>query len=116
MIGTEPLRINFDKIDGLIRVFDETRFLVLLGAEKHDFIYSRIRYLIGVRMVITYLISHNYAKIKVDSYDSLTLEKTVTSHHAILLIKSVFNKNKNNNYYNIPLEKGSYQSSKNNDI
>ena len=40
--------------------------------------FHRIRYLIGVKSVITYVISHNYAKIKVDSYDSLTSEKTMT--------------------------------------
>ena len=29
----------------------------------------------GVKSGITYVISHNYARIKVDSYDSLPLEK-----------------------------------------
>ena len=39
---------------------------------------------------ITYVISHNYAKIKVDSYDTLPLEKTTTFHSdIIILIKSV---------------------------
>ena len=35
------------------------------------------RYLVGVKVVksITYIISHSYAKIKVDSYNSLPLEK-----------------------------------------
>ena len=42
---------------------------------------------------------HNYAKIKTDSYDS----------YVIILIKSVFNKNQNRYYYNILLEKSSYQ-------
>ena len=28
-----PLRIRFDKIDGFIRVYDETRYLVLFGTE-----------------------------------------------------------------------------------
>ena len=30
-----------------------------------------MRYLIGVKSGITYVISHSYAKIKADSYDSL---------------------------------------------
>ena len=58
--------------------------------------------------------SHNYSKIKVDSYDSLPLEKTLTFHNVIILIKSIWNKDKNNCYYNIFLEKVSYQSPKNN--
>ena len=88
-----------------ISVYDGTRYLVLFGSEKYDFLYNRIRYLIGVKIGITYVISHNYAKIKVDSYDSLPLEKAMTFHNVIILIKSVFNKNENIYYYNIFLEK-----------
>ena len=51
--------------------------LLLFGSEKYDFIYNMIRYLISVKSGITYVISHNYAKIKVDSYNSLPLEKTM---------------------------------------
>ena len=53
-------------------------------------------------------ISHNYAKVKVDPYDSLYLEKTMTVH-VIIPIKSVFNKDKNSCYYNIFLEKVLYE-------
>ena len=75
LINAIPLRIRFDKRDGFIRVYDGTRYLVLFGSKKHYFIYKRIRYLTGIKSDITYVISHNYAKIKVDSYDSLSLEK-----------------------------------------
>ena len=98
MIDAKFLRIRFDKIDGFIIVYDEIRYLVLFGKEKHDFIYSRIRYLIGVKNGITNDISHNYAKTKVDLYDFLPLEKTVTFHNV-----------NNNYYYNIFLEKASYK-------
>ena len=30
LIGTKPLRIRFDKIEGFIRIYDGTRYLVLL--------------------------------------------------------------------------------------
>ena len=40
-------------------------------------------------------------KIKLDSYDPSPLEKTMTFRNVITLTKSVWNKNKNNNYYNI---------------
>ena len=76
MIGAKPLRIRFQKVNGFIGVYDGTRYLVLFGDEKYDFIYNRIIYLIGVKSGITYVISHNYAKIKVDSYDSLPSEKS----------------------------------------
>ena len=81
--------------------------MVLLGSEKYDFIYNRIRSLIEVKSGITYVISHNYAKIKANSYDSLPLEKTMTFHNVIIIVKSVFNKDKNNYYYIILLEKAS---------
>ena len=96
LIDAKPLRIRFDKIDGFIRVYDGIRYLVLLGSEKYDFIYNRIRYLIGMKSGITYAMSHNYAKIKVDLYDSLSLEKTIIFHNAIILVKSVFYKDRNN--------------------
>ena len=68
-----------------------------------------MRYFIGVKTGITYVISHNYGKIKVDSSDSLPLEKTLSLHNNIMFIKSVFNKDKNNHYYDIFLGYGSYK-------
>ena len=59
--------------------------------------------------------SRNYAEIKIDSYDSLTLEKALTLHNIIILIKSVFNKNQNQYYYNISLRKCSCQLAENDD-
>ena len=103
-MGAKPFRIRFDKVDGFIRVYDGTRYSVLFGDEKYDFISTRIRYLIGVKSGIAYVISHNSAKIRVDSYDSLPLEKSLTFHNVIILIKSVFNKDTNRYYYNMFLE------------
>ena len=74
------MHIRFNNIEGFIRVYDGTRYLVLFGDEKYYFLYNRIRYLTGVKIGITYVISHNYAKIKVDSFDSLPLEQNVTFH------------------------------------
>ena len=66
-IDSKPLHLRFDKIDGFIRVHDRTRYLVLFGSEKDDSIDDRIRYLVSVTSGITYIISHNYAAMKVDS-------------------------------------------------
>ena len=70
-IGVKLLRIKFNKVDWFIRVYDGTRYLVLFGGEKYDFIYNRIRHLIEVKSGIKCVISHNYAKKKVDLCDSL---------------------------------------------
>ena len=66
----------------------------------------------GLKNGITYVFSHNYAKIKADSYDSLPFEKTLTLHNAIICIKLVFNKDQNHYYYDRFLEKYSYQLAK----
>ena len=58
---------------------------------------------------ITDSINHNFGKIRIDSYNSLPIEKILTFHNVIILIKSVVNKNKNKYYYNIFLEKGLYK-------
>ena len=85
-----------------------TRYLVLFGAEKYDLIYNRIIYLIRVKCGIACVTSQNYAKIKIDSYDSLPLKKTLAFYNVIILNKSVFSKDKNNYYNNIFLGKVSY--------
>ena len=87
MVGAKLLRIRFNKVERLIRVFAGITCLVLFSPEKYDFIYNRIRFLIGVKSSITYVISHNYAKIKNGLYDFLPLEKTLTLHNVIILLK-----------------------------
>ena len=74
-IDSKPLHIRLDKVDGFIRIYDETRYLALFGSEKYDAIYSRIRYLISLKSSITYIFSHYFTKIKLNLYDSLSIEK-----------------------------------------
>ena len=112
MIGTKPLRIRFGRVNGFIRVYDGTKYLVLFGLEKYDTIYNRIRYPMWVKSGITYVIPYNYERIKVDSYDFLPLEKTLTLYNLIIDIKSVFNKDQDHYYYNTFLEKCCYQLAK----
>ena len=61
-----------------------------------------------VKKVVLDVISNNYARIKIDSFDGLSLEKALP-FHVIILIKSVFNKDQNYCYYNVFLEKCSYK-------
>ena len=72
-IGSKPLRITYSKVDGFIRVYVGSRYFVLFDPEEYDAIYNRTRYLIGLKSGIIYVFIHYYAKIKVDSSDSLTL-------------------------------------------
>ena len=46
---------------------------------------------------------------KNDKYYPQIIEKILTFHNVIILIKSVVNNNKNEYYYNIFLEKGLYK-------
>ena len=77
------------KIDGIIRIYDRTRYLTLFGSEEYEAIYNRIRDLISQKSGIRYIFSHYFAKIKVDSYDSLPIEKRMNLHNVII---SVLNK------------------------
>ena len=95
LIGAKPLCVRFDKVNEFIRVYDGIKYLVIFGDEKHDFIYSRIRYLIVVKSGIAFVTAHNYVKIKADSYDSLSFKKKFTFHNVIILIRSIFDEDKN---------------------
>ena len=84
LFGSKPLRIRFNEGDGFIKVYGGTMHLVLFGTKKYDAIYNRIRYLISQKKVVfTYVIYHNNAKIKIYSHDSLLLEKTLILHNFI---------------------------------
>ena len=78
LIGSTPLRTRFDiKIDGITRIYERTRYLTLFGSIKYDAFKDKIRYLITIKSCMTYTIFHYFAKIKVDSYDSLPIEKDI---------------------------------------
>ena len=104
LTGAEALRIRFDKIHEFIRVYDETRYLTLFGSEKYDVIYNRIWYLVAVKSDITNVFSHYHITMKVNSDDSLPIEKTLTLQNVIILISSVLNKDQNYYYDNILLK------------
>ena len=91
--GAKPLCIMFDKIDGLIKIHDKIRYLVLFDCSYCDKICDKIKYLIGEKSGITDSISDNCAGIRIDSYNSLSIENILT-FHVIILIKSVVNRNK----------------------
>ena len=88
-----------------------------------DFIHDKVRYLvlfdysychkicdkINGKSAITNSINHNFVRIRINSFNYLSIEKIFTFDNVIILIKSVVNKNKNEYYYTMFLEKGSYK-------
>ena len=73
----------------------------------YDEICNRIKYLISEKSGIIDSISYNFAKFRIDSYNSLSIVKISTFHNVIIIIKSVVYENKNKYYYTIFSEKGS---------
>ena len=53
--------------------------------------FTRELDILSQKSEITYAFSHNYARIKINSYDSLPLEK-ILNFQVTILIKSSFNK------------------------
>ena len=64
---------------------------------KNHMCYYFHNNLVSLKSGVIYIFSHYFAKIKVDSYDSLPVEKTLTAYKVIIVIKLVLNKD--NNYY-----------------
>ena len=88
-MGAKPLRIRFDKIDGFIKINDKIKHLVLFDYSYCDKIRHKFRYLIREKSGITDSINHNFAKLRINSYDSLPVEEILIFHYMIILIKSV---------------------------
>ena len=107
IMGLQSFRIGFDEIDGLIKSYNGIRYLVLFGHLWYDEIYDSIGYkskvLVIMKKGFKNSIDHNFARITIDSYSSLPIEKILTFHNVIILIKSTVNNNENY-YYNIFLE------------
>ena len=97
-MSAKSLHITFDKIDEFIKIYEGTGYFVLLGSERYDAISDRIRYLVGEKSGITFSISYNFAKVRIHSYNFLSIEKILSFHIVIILIKLVVNTNKNNYY------------------
>ena len=104
----KPLPIRFSKIYGFIKsIDDKIKHQVLFNYGLLEIICDKIKYLASKKSVITNSINYNFGKIKIDSCNSLPIKKILTFHNLKILIKSVVNKNENNYYYNMFLEKGS---------
>ena len=95
--GPKPLRIRFDKIDRFIRVCGgEFRHLLLFDYGFFDKICDKIKYLVNEKSDVTDSINHNFRKIRIDSYNSLSIEKILTFHN---FLEKVSYKNKSDTRY-----------------
>ena len=83
------MRIRFDKIDGFIKIYDETKYFTLFGFEIFDTIYDRTRYFLSLKSSITYSFSHCFVEIKVDYFDSSPIEKILALDNVKIYIKTI---------------------------
>ena len=70
-MGEKPLLIWVDKINGCIKIYNGIKYSVLL---EHNEIYDKIRYLLNEKSNIKDSINHSFARIRIDSYNSLHIE------------------------------------------
>ena len=51
-MGSIPLRITLDEIDGFVEIYDGIRYVVLLSNSWYHKICDRIKYLISKKLVL----------------------------------------------------------------
>ena len=73
--------IKFDKIVGFMKNYNGIRYLVLFGCLWYDNIFDIIKYLIIEKSDGTDSTNHNFARISIDSCNSLPIEKTLNFHN-----------------------------------
>ena len=104
-MDAKPLRITFDKVNGVIKICNGIRYLELsnlynevyygINSRIYNTAFDGINDFKGKKSGIGDSINHNFARIRIDSYNSLPTEKILTFHNVITPIKLVVNKNKN---------------------
>ena len=62
-------------MDGCLATMVELN-IYFFGSEEDNSIFNKIRYLVTPKSGISYVVSCSYRKIKIDSGDYLSLEKT----------------------------------------
>ena len=115
-MDAKPLCIRFDNVDGIMKIYNGIKYLDLsnsyrINSRIYNTIFDKINYLISEKNGISDSINHNFPIIRIDSYNSLLIEKMLTLHNVVIHIKPVVNNNKNEYYFNIFLEKGLYKES-----
>ena len=73
-MGAKSLPIKFDKIDEFFKIHDGIRYLILFGCSYCDEICDIIKNFKTKKSDITDSTNHDFARIKIDLYDSLSIE------------------------------------------
>ena len=97
-MGSKPFCIWFDKIDGLIKVCDGIRYLILFASEKYNATYGRVNYLIIGKNGVTYSINQNIARIRADLY-KLLIRVKITTSIICFLEKGLYEDKSNTQYF-----------------
>ena len=82
-------------MDGFIRDYEGTSHLVLFGSEKYDALFHRIRYIIGLKSGITYVLSRNFVKNQSWLRWLFASTKKLAMNNVAMFVKTQFNKNQN---------------------
>ena len=80
-ISVKLLPIWFDKIFKFIKINDGIRSLVIFSSEKYNAISDRTNSHISEKSGIAYSIIHHFARIRIDSYNSLPIKKYIVSSY-----------------------------------
>ena len=75
LIRPKSLFIKFNKADEFVRIYDGFRYSVLFDRSWYGEIFYRNEYLIREKSGIAGSINHNFARIRIDSYNSLSNKK-----------------------------------------
>ena len=111
-LGAKPFGVRYDEIDGFIKIYGGIRWFVLFDG-WFDRTCDRIKYLISEKNGISDNSNLNiFARIRIDSHNSLRIETRLTFHNVIIHIKLVVSGYKTN-CYSIFLEKGLYKDRSN---
>ena len=76
----------FDKLDGFIRDYDGTKYLVLFSTEKYDVTFDWDKYLIGLKSRIKYVFFIIMQKSKLIQMMTFPLKKTLILHNGVTLL------------------------------
>ena len=80
IMDAKALPIRLDKVNGLIKIYNEIIYLELSNSYDIDYriynaIFDRINYLISDNVDDKHSINHNFARIRIDLYNSVPREK-----------------------------------------
>ena len=108
---TKHLRVQNYCVFGSIKQMNLLKFVMELDMQYNLVIIGIMKFLIVFFDNILQVkksgskdsINYNFARIRIDSCNSLPTEKILTFRNVIILIKSVVNKVQNKYYYNIKI-------------